>query len=159
MGLTYSIYVAALWPMVPLVVKAQVVGSAYGLCTAVQNIGLALGPTIVGAVTFKNAKSDDRTGANNDAFVWVNVVLGSFAFMGVITSIGLLISDKVYYKGKLQKPSKSEQTEYVDILATPVAGRDDRNIANQDSDLKPYLTDRSLRSRVKRSIAKSSMAK
>lgn len=31
MGLTYSIYVAALWPMVILVVKPSVVGSAYGL--------------------------------------------------------------------------------------------------------------------------------
>jgi MFS family permease len=159
LGITYSIYVAALWPMVPLVVKSQVVGSAYGLCTAVQNIGLAVGPTIVGAVTNKKGESDDRTGVNNDAFIVVNIVLGSFAFVGVLTSIGLLISDKVYYKGKLQKPSKSEQTEYVDILATPTAGREDRNLAAQDSDLKPYLKNQSLRSKVKRSIARSSMAK
>lgn len=81
LGITYSIYVAALWPMVPLVVKSHVVGSAYGLCTAVQNIGLAIGPSIVGAVTNKKSNdSEDRTGANNDAFVWVNVVLGCFAF-------------------------------------------------------------------------------
>jgi nitrate/nitrite transporter NarK len=78
MGLTYSIYVAALWPMVPLVVKPQVVGSAYGLCTAVQNIGLALGPLMVGALTF--------TQKGPDAYIWVNVALGSFALVGVFSS-------------------------------------------------------------------------
>jgi len=78
MGLTYSIYVAALWPMVPLVVKPQVVGSAYGLCTSVQNIGLALGPLMVGGLTFSNK--------GPDAYIWVNVALGSFALMGVLSS-------------------------------------------------------------------------
>jgi MFS family permease len=85
MGLTYSIYVAALWPMVPLVVKSQVVGSAYGLCTAIQNIGLALGPIMVGALTFAKSGDDGeplRDGTNKNAYVWVNVSLGIFAMLG-----------------------------------------------------------------------------
>lgn len=73
MGITYSIYVAALWPMVILAVKPNVVGSAYGLCTAIQNIGLALGPLMVGGVTIGNGV---------DRYFYVNVCLGSFAFLG-----------------------------------------------------------------------------
>lgn len=159
LGLTYSIYVAALWPMVPLVVKPQVVGSAYGLCTAVQNIGLALGPIMVGALTFKNADDDDRTGANNNSFIWVNVSLGIFALLGVVSSFCLLISDRAFYNGLLQKPSTGAETEHVDILTSPTANRDNRNLAEQDSDLKEYLNDRGLRHKAKRSMARSSMAK
>lgn len=156
MGLTYSIYVAALWPMVPLVVEANVVGSAYGLCTAIQNIGLALGPLMVGALTFKG---DDPDNPDPDAYIWVNVSLGSFALLGVLSSIGLLISDKLYYKGILQKPSTSEEGENVDILTSPAPDHESRNLAAQEDGLKPYREDRNLRSKVKRSIARSSMAK
>lgn len=159
LGLTYSVYVAALWPMVPLVVKPHVVGSAYGLCTAVQNIGLALGPLLVGAITFRKVKGDDRSGANNDAYIWVNVALGIFAICGLLSSIGLMISDKVYYKGRLQKPSKSTREENnVDILTSPAPGRQIA-LGHLDSDLKEYRNNKDLRVKVKRSIAKSSMAK
>ena len=34
-GLAYSIYVSAIWPMIPYVVDAKVVGTAYGLTTAI----------------------------------------------------------------------------------------------------------------------------
>ena len=64
MGVTYSIYVAALWPMVILAVKPQVLGSAYGLCTAIQNIGLALGPLVVGGLTFSDKHRDKYTYAS-----------------------------------------------------------------------------------------------
>jgi len=160
MGITYSIYVAALWPMVPLVVKPTVVGSAYGLCTAIQNIGLAIGPTIVGAVTNKKVTDEaDRTGANNNAFIVVNVVLGGFAFLGVLSSLGLLIADRVYYKGILQKPaSKKDDEDHVDILASP-SGEDDHNLASSDPDLQGYLNDDSKKALVRRSIGRSSVAK
>jgi hypothetical protein len=49
-GMAYSIYVSALWPMIPYVVKPQVVGTAYGLCTAIQNIGMAIGPSVIGSI-------------------------------------------------------------------------------------------------------------
>mmetsp|Transcript_23362 Transcript_23362/g.20753 ORF Transcript_23362/g.20753 Transcript_23362/m.20753 type:complete len:171 (+) Transcript_23362:1088-1600(+) len=162
MGVTYSIYVAALWPMVPLVVKASVVGSAYGLCTAIQNIGLAIGPSIVGAVT--NKKSDipeDRSGANADAFIYVNIVLGGFAFMGVLSSIALLFSDKIYTNGILQKPGSSGDGngDYVDILASPHTNRDEHNLAEQDENLRDYVNNDSKRTLVRKSIARSSVAR
>ncbi len=47
LGMCYSIYAAALWPSIALVVKPEFQGTAYGVVTAVQNAGLALAPVII----------------------------------------------------------------------------------------------------------------
>ena len=47
-GFGYSIYAAALWGSIPYVVEAKTIGTAFGVCTAIQNGGMAIAPTIVG---------------------------------------------------------------------------------------------------------------
>jgi sugar phosphate permease len=49
-GLGYTIYAAALWGSIPYVVDAKTVGTAFGFCTAIQNAGMAVAPSIVGAI-------------------------------------------------------------------------------------------------------------
>ena len=49
-GIAYSIYAAALWGSIPYVVEAKTVGTAFGFCTAIQNAGMAVAPSIVGAI-------------------------------------------------------------------------------------------------------------
>ena len=39
LGIGYSIYAAALWACIPYVVEPRTIGSAFGICTALQNIG------------------------------------------------------------------------------------------------------------------------
>ena len=48
LGLCYSIYASALWPSVALVTEKRHHGTAYGIVTAVQNLGLAAIPLGVG---------------------------------------------------------------------------------------------------------------
>lgn len=48
MGVAYSIFAAALWPMVPIVIKDEYLGTAFGIILAIQNFGLGFGPFIVG---------------------------------------------------------------------------------------------------------------
>lgn len=50
LGLCYSIYAAALWPSIALVIEPKYQATAYGVVTAVQNFGLAVGPLIVGTL-------------------------------------------------------------------------------------------------------------
>lgn len=50
LGLCYSIYAAALWPSIALVVAKEHTATAYGVVTAVQNAGLALSPIIIGTL-------------------------------------------------------------------------------------------------------------
>lgn len=49
-GFSYCIYAAAIWPSIALVVPERTVGTAYGVVTAVQNLGLAVFPLMVGAI-------------------------------------------------------------------------------------------------------------
>jgi len=48
LGAAFVLVPAAMWPAIPLVVKDEHTGTAFGLCTAVQNIGLALFPFLNG---------------------------------------------------------------------------------------------------------------
>ena len=41
LGFAFVLVPAALWPSVPLIVRNERVGTAFGLMTAIQNIGLA----------------------------------------------------------------------------------------------------------------------
>jgi len=49
-GIAYSLYASVLWPSVPLTVAKQFTGTAFGVITSIQNIGLAIFPLIVAAV-------------------------------------------------------------------------------------------------------------
>lgn len=43
-GIGYSIYASVIWGSIPYTVEPRTVGTAYGICTAIQNIGLAYAP-------------------------------------------------------------------------------------------------------------------
>ena len=49
-GIAYSLYAAVLWPSVPLAVPKKYTGTAFGVITSIQNIGLALFPLIIAAI-------------------------------------------------------------------------------------------------------------
>ena len=48
LGAAFVLVPAALWPSVPLIVRKERVGTAFGLMTAIQNIGMALFPFLNG---------------------------------------------------------------------------------------------------------------
>ncbi|ESO08291.1 hypothetical protein HELRODRAFT_92341, partial [Helobdella robusta] len=50
LGLTYSLAAASMWPSIPLVVMQSAVGTAMGLVTSIQMIGIGLSNIIVGAI-------------------------------------------------------------------------------------------------------------
>ena len=49
-GFAYSMYAAVIWPSVPLVVPQKYTGTAFGVITSVQNIGLVTFPLMVAAI-------------------------------------------------------------------------------------------------------------
>ena len=48
LGAAFVLVPAAMWPSIPLIVRSERVGTAFGLMTAIQNIGLALFPLFNG---------------------------------------------------------------------------------------------------------------
>ncbi|KAL3280709.1 hypothetical protein HHI36_003945 [Cryptolaemus montrouzieri] len=50
MGIAYSILASSLWPLISLVIPEHQLGTAYGVCSALQNSGLAMFTSIVGFI-------------------------------------------------------------------------------------------------------------
>lgn len=48
LGAAFVLVPAAMWPSIPLIIRSERVGTAFGLMTAIQNIGLALFPLFNG---------------------------------------------------------------------------------------------------------------
>lgn len=88
--------------MICLTVKPTASGSAYGLSIAIQNCGLAAGPSLCGALTFKSM------GTNR--YLWVNVALGAFGILALLTSFWLLAIDGKYSTNKLNAALKDVDT-------------------------------------------------
>ncbi|XXQ31846.1 Lysosomal dipeptide transporter MFSD1 [Plasmodiophora brassicae] len=76
MGAAYSIFAAAIWPCVAIVVDQEYLGTAYGIATAIQNVGLAGIPGIVGLL-------HDRTGSYTASEVFLSVLAALGALIGV----------------------------------------------------------------------------
>lgn len=83
-GIGYSIYASAIWGSVPYVVTPNTVGTAFGLATSIQNIGLCTAPTIVGFIK-------DKTIGIDHGFFYMN------AFFVAINLIGLVLNSYLYY--------------------------------------------------------------
>ena len=50
LGVAFSLVPAAMWPSVPLLVDEKRLGTAYGLMTSIQNLGLFAFPIIAGKI-------------------------------------------------------------------------------------------------------------
>ena len=102
LGSSFSLVPASLWPSVPKLVDAKIIGSAYALIFWIQNIGLWLFPLLIGKVLDKtNPGVTDPTQYNYTA------PLVMLAFLGVAALIlGLIL--KVVDKKKglgLEEPN------------------------------------------------------
>ena len=73
-GLAYVCYAAVIWPSVPLTVKEESVGTAFGAIVAIQNIGLALFPLIIAAIY---TASDDKYIPNVEYFFVFCAIFGT----------------------------------------------------------------------------------
>ena len=83
LGAAFVLVPAAMWPSVPLVVDEKRVGTAFGLMTAIQNIGLGLFP-------FLNGKLRDLTGT----YTATQVMFAGLGLVGLIFAFLLLRSDQ-----------------------------------------------------------------
>ena len=135
MGIGYSFYVAGIYTVLPLSVKPRVLGTAYGMFSMVDNIGFAVIPSVVGALTIKTMKQN--------TYVWVNILLGGFCLLGLILSIILYIIDKYNNNGVLQNTT-IKTSEKKSILETPSThsepeNNDFENLESRDRITRPLL--------------------
>ena len=92
LGAAFVLVPAAMWPSIPLIVKEERVGTAYGLMTTIQNVGLALFP-------FLNGMLRDLTHTYTSSMIM-------FAFLGFVGLIFALLLKKADARegGVLERP-------------------------------------------------------
>jgi len=81
-GFAYVCYAAVIWPSVPLTVKEESIGTAFGAIVAIQNIGLALFPLVIAAIY---TASDEKYIPNVEYFFVLCAILGTG--VGVILNV------------------------------------------------------------------------
>jgi MFS family permease len=94
-GLSYSAFAAVLWPSIPLVVEKRLIGLAYGVCTSVQNIGLATFPLIVATIY----ESSGGKYLPNVEFFFMSLAVGGFV-VGVYMNYYDATHDNIFNRVK-----------------------------------------------------------
>ena len=104
LGVSFSLVPAALWPSVPKVIDAKILGSAYSLIFWVQNVGLCFVPKIIGNVLNATnpgiAEARSAAMAAGEALPAYNytvpmIIFSSFGVLAFILGIWLKREDKV----------------------------------------------------------------
>ena len=92
LGASFSLVPASLWPSVPKLVDAKIIGSAYALIFWIQNIGLWLFPLLIGKVlTMTNEGVTDATQLNYTAPL---VMLAGLGVAALLIGLVLKVVDK-----------------------------------------------------------------
>lgn len=109
LGASFSLVPASLWPSVPKLVDAKVIGSAYALIFWIQNIGLWLFPLLIGKVL--KATNEGITDATQLDYTVPLVMLACLGAAALLIAIYLKVVDKKKGYG-LELPNiKSEEAE------------------------------------------------
>ena len=105
LGASFSLVPASLWPSVPKLVDAKIIGSAYALIFWIQNIGLWLFPLLIGKVLDSTNKG--VTDATQLDYTAPLVMLASLGVAALVLGLILKIVDKKKGLG-LEEPNIKE---------------------------------------------------
>ena len=104
LGASFSLVPASLWPSVPKLVDAKIIGSAYALIFWIQNIGLWLFPMLIGKVLdatnpelveqVSNGLISREQAAISYDYTWPLVMLAALGVAALFLGILLKVVDK-----------------------------------------------------------------
>jgi MFS family permease len=84
LGISFSLVPTALWPTIPIIVEERRLGTAFGLMTVLQNVGMAVVPWLAGKIT-------DVSEGN---FTYSMIMFASLGLIGLIFALLLRIFEK-----------------------------------------------------------------
>lgn len=109
LGASFSLVPASLWPSVPKLVDAKIIGSAYALIFWIQNIGLWLFPLLIGkvldstnsdiaAMVASGEMTPEKAAVNYD-YTWPLVMLACLGVAALILGLYLKVVDRQKHLG------------------------------------------------------------
>lgn len=109
LGASFSLVPASLWPSVPKLVDAKIIGSAYALIFWIQNIGLWLFPLLIGkvlhatnadlAVKVKSGQLTEEAAAVSYDYTWPLIMLACLGVAALILGFVLKAVDRKKHYG------------------------------------------------------------
>ena len=143
-GFGYSIYASTLWSSIPYIVLPRTIGSAFGLVTSMQQIGLVIVPIVTGVLQDKHPGN----------FVAVDCWLGSLALIGVLFNVWLYVDDIKNRDAVLDKvPIMLTDLTVEPETVRPVSDRASSARVSMRETLKPEEMTEEERNAIKRSLA------
>jgi MFS family permease len=100
LGISFSLVPAALWPAIPILIKEEFLGTAYGIIGWIQNMGLALFPWLAGRLV-------DAAGGSD--YTNMEIMFSTLSLAGLIFSILLMYFNRKHMTG-LELPSSEAQS-------------------------------------------------
>jgi MFS family permease len=94
-GISFSLVPAALWPVIPILVEERRLGTAFGLMTMIQNVGMTIFPWLAGKIT-------DLSGGD---YTNTMIMFASLGIVGFIFSLLLKYADRKEKAG-IELPTK-----------------------------------------------------
>lgn len=113
-GTGYAVFASVIWPAIPAVVGRRQLGTAYGLVTTLQNLGLFVLPLIVGLVL--DVTTADAPLVDPNPYAGVEMFFASLGGAGVL--IGLLLNTHAPTRIALNSPGGTLAHGYTP-LSTP----------------------------------------
>ena len=114
LGSSFSLVPAALWPSVPKLVDAKIIGSAYALIFWIQNIGLWLFPILIGKVLdstnpeivegLQSGALQPEQAAVSYDYTWPLVMLAFLGVAALLIGLYLKVVDRQKHLG-LEEPN------------------------------------------------------
>lgn len=131
LGASFSLVPASLWPSVPKLVDAKIIGSAYALIFWIQNIGLWLFPMLIGKVlTSTNTDIEEQVAAGTMSqevasvsynYTWALIMLASLGVAAFLIGLYLKIVDKKKHLGlelpNIQKESVQDEVDESEVIS------------------------------------------
>ena len=119
LGASFSLVPASLWPSVPKLVDAKIIGSAYALIFWIQNIGLWLFPMLIGKVL--DATNPEGTDPVDLDYTWPLVMLACLGVAALLLGLYLRVVDRKKGYG-LEEPNVKPQAAEIETEEAEIGG-------------------------------------
>jgi hypothetical protein len=116
LGFGFALYCASLFGSIPFLVEAKVLGTAFGIRTVSENIGLFLTPILIGEIMQRT-----KVGLVQD-YTLALATLIAVAVVGLALSVWIYYDDVTHRGGVLESPDQLRLL--IELVETPVPGRE-----------------------------------
>lgn len=126
-GIVYSVFSAAIWPSIPLIVPHKYLSLSFGIIFSAQSIGLTVIPLLLAEVY---NRSDSKYIPN------VELCLAFFALLGIIACLWVNYEDHAFLNNVLNNPPSQANTSVVSSTEattnTPLLEDGDKKVVSAD---------------------------